>query len=123
MDSSAADCLNLLDAGFYHHAELGPLAVCGPGTAVGVGVGVGVGVVGEDELERPAAKRLKMGLAAEPFLSEVGVGVGVEFEARPHHITSTKMAVSVTDFGDGGGGGYMGVHASHLHQHTALQSE
>ncbi|XP_048090180.1 mesoderm induction early response protein 3a isoform X2 [Alosa alosa] len=115
VDGSAADCLNLLDAGFYH-AELGSLAVCGPGT--------GVGVVGEDELERPAAKRLKMGLAAaEPFLSEVGVGVGVEFEARPLHITSTKMAVSVSDFGEGGGGGYMGAHTNHLHQHTALQSE
>ncbi|KAL2087687.1 hypothetical protein ACEWY4_016515 [Coilia grayii] len=118
VDGSAADCLNLLDAGFYH-AELGPLAVCG-----GPGAGV-VGVVGEvDDLERPAAKRLKMGLAAEPYLSEVGVGVGVEFEARPpHHITSTKMAVSVTDFGEGAGGGYMGAHANHLHQHAALQSE
>lgn len=111
VDGGTADCLNLLDAGFYH-AELGPLAVCGQGSGVG-----------EDDLERPAAKRLKMGLAAEPYLSEVGVGVGVEFEARSHHITSTKMAVSVTDFGEGGGGGYMGAHTNHLHQHASRQSE
>lgn len=131
--STAADCLSLLDAGFYH-TELGSLAVCaagpGPGGVVGVGVGVGGGVVGGevvDDLERPPAKRMKMGLATESYLSDVGVGV--EFEARPthHHITSTTMAVSVTDFSEGAGGGYMGTHASHLHQHqhqhAALQSD
>ncbi|XP_063067721.1 mesoderm induction early response protein 3a [Engraulis encrasicolus] len=115
--STAADCLSLLDAGFYH-TELGSLAVCGV---------VGGEVV--DDLERPPAKRMKMGLATESYLSDVGVGVGVEFEARPthHHITSTTMAVSVTDFSEGAGGGYMGTHASHLHQHqhqhAALQSD
>lgn len=84
------DCLNLLDAGFYH-SELGQLNVCG------------------EDCERPPTKRLKMGLP-EPFLNERSMAVD---------FTSTKMAVSVTDFSDSGS--YMASHA--LHQHTALQSE
>ncbi|KAG7322554.1 hypothetical protein KOW79_013900 [Hemibagrus wyckioides] len=84
------DCLNLLDAGFYH-SELGQLNVCG------------------EDCERPPAKRLKMGLP-EPFLNERSMAVD---------FTSTKMAVSVTDFSDSGS--YMASHT--LHQHTALQSE
>ncbi|XP_026876072.2 mesoderm induction early response protein 3a [Electrophorus electricus] len=99
------ECLNLLDAGFYH-SDLGQLGVCGEGC------------------ERPAAKRLKMGLS-EPFLNEVGGRtVGMDFEGHAHHITSAKMAVSVTDFGSlsaSEAGGYMGGHGRH--QHTALQSE
>ncbi|KAG9263022.1 mesoderm induction early response protein 3 [Astyanax mexicanus] len=101
------DCLNLLDSGFYH-SDLGQLNVC------------------SEDCERPPVKRLKMGLS-EPFLNEVAVGsrsMGVDFEGRTHHITSAKMAVSVTDFGGlsaGEAGSYMGSHT--LHQHTALQSE
>uniref|UniRef100_A0AAR2IK43 Mesoderm induction early response 1, family member 3 b n=1 Tax=Pygocentrus nattereri TaxID=42514 RepID=A0AAR2IK43_PYGNA len=102
-----SDCLNLLDSGFYH-SDLGQLNVC------------------SDDCERPPAKRLKMGLS-EPFLNEVAMGsrsMGVDFEGRTHHITSAKMAVSVTDFGSlsaSEAGSYMGSHT--LHQHTALQSE
>lgn len=88
--SGDGDCLNLLDAGFYH-SELGQLNVCG------------------EDCERPPAKRLKMGLS-EPFLNERSMAVD---------FTSTKMAVSVTDFSDSGS--YLASHA--LHQHTALQSE
>ncbi|XP_030625195.1 mesoderm induction early response protein 3a [Chanos chanos] len=101
------DCLNLLDTGFYH-SELAQINVCG------------------DECDRPPSKRLKMGLS-EPFMNEVSVAnrnMGVDFEGRAHHITSAKMAVSVTDFGSlsaSEAGTYMGSHA--LHQHAALQSE
>ncbi|KAM6986015.1 mesoderm induction early response protein 3a [Aplochiton taeniatus] len=111
-------CLNLLDTGFYH-AELGQH--------------------GGDACEHPApSKRLKLSLA-EAFGEGASVGghlggLGLDFEAatvaRPHHhITSAKMAVSVTDFSSlgaavGEAGGYMGAHALHQHQqHTALQSE
>ncbi|XP_072515230.1 mesoderm induction early response protein 3a isoform X1 [Salminus brasiliensis] len=101
------DCLNLLDSGFYH-SDLGQLNVC------------------SEDCERPPVKRLKMGLS-EPFLNEVAVGsrsMAVDFEGRTHHITSAKMAVSVTDFGSlsaSEASSYMGSHT--LHQHTALQSE
>ncbi|XP_062870428.1 mesoderm induction early response protein 3a [Trichomycterus rosablanca] len=84
------DCLNLLDAGFYH-SDLGQLNTCG------------------EDCERPPTKRLKMGLS-EPFLNDRGLAVD---------FTSTKMAVSVTDFSDSGS--YIPSHA--LHQHTALPSE
>ncbi|XP_067253472.1 mesoderm induction early response protein 3a [Chanodichthys erythropterus] len=96
------DCLNLLETGFYH-SDLGQINVC------------------SDDCDRPPAKRLKMGLS-EPFINDVSVGnrsMGVDFEGRTHHITSAKMAVSVTDFGEAGS--YMAAHT--LHQHTALQSE
>ncbi|XP_035246520.1 mesoderm induction early response protein 3a [Anguilla anguilla] len=104
------DCLNLLDAGFYH-SDLSGLGVCGGG----------------EDLERPS-KRLKMGLA-EPFAADVSVGaLGAGFDGRAHHITSAKMAVSVTDFGSLAAGepnGFMGPHAlrQHTHAHTALPSE
>ncbi|XP_051540694.1 mesoderm induction early response protein 3-like [Myxocyprinus asiaticus] len=101
------DCLNLIETGFYH-SDLGQINVCG------------------EDCERPPAKRLKMGLS-EPFINDVSVGnrnMAVDFESRTHHITSAKMAVSVTDFGGlsaSEAGSYMAAHA--LHQHTALQSE
>lgn len=96
------DCINLLETGFYH-SDLGQINVCG------------------EDCDRPAAKRLKLGLS-EPFMNDVSVGgrsVAVDFEGRTHHITSAKMAVSVSDFGEAGS--YMGAHT--LHQHTTLQSE
>ncbi|KAG7276133.1 hypothetical protein CRUP_011809 [Coryphaenoides rupestris] len=92
------DCLNMLDAGFYHSDPLGPLG------------GVCVGVA--KDCERPS-KRLKMALP-DSYIGDVSVGnLGVvDFEARRttshhHRITGTKMAVSVTDFGSlaAGGGG------------------
>uniref|UniRef100_A0A8C2JI26 Mesoderm induction early response 1, family member 3 a n=1 Tax=Cyprinus carpio TaxID=7962 RepID=A0A8C2JI26_CYPCA len=92
------DCLNLLETGFYH-SDLGQIGVCG------------------EDCERPPAKRLKMGLS-EPFLND-NRNMSVDFEGRTHHITSAKMAVSVSDFSEAGS--YMGAHT--LHQHTALQSE
>uniref|UniRef100_A0A8C1DKW1 Mesoderm induction early response 1, family member 3 a n=1 Tax=Cyprinus carpio carpio TaxID=630221 RepID=A0A8C1DKW1_CYPCA len=92
------DCLNLLETGFYH-SDLGQIGVCG------------------EDCERPPAKRLKMGLS-EPFIND-SRSLAVDFEGRTHHITSAKMAVSVSDFGEAGS--YMGAHT--LHQHTALQSE
>ncbi|KAJ8287204.1 hypothetical protein GJAV_G00048870 [Gymnothorax javanicus] len=98
------DCLNLLDGSFYH-SDLGGLGLCG------------------EDLERPS-KRLKMGLG-EPYSADVSLGA--TFEGRPHHITSAKMAVSVTDFGSLATGvepnGFMGSHLLHQHTHTALQSE
>uniref|UniRef100_A0AAY4ARL6 Mesoderm induction early response 1, family member 3 b n=1 Tax=Denticeps clupeoides TaxID=299321 RepID=A0AAY4ARL6_9TELE len=105
--SGDSECLNLLDTGFYH-SDLGQINMC------------------NEDCERPPSKRLKMGVA-EPFMSEVPVSsrpMGVDFEGRGHHITSAKMAVSVTDFSSlsaSEGGSYMGTHS--LHQHTALQSE
>jgi len=117
------DCLNMLDAGFYHSDPLGPLG------------GVCVGVA--KDCERPS-KRLKMAMP-DSYIGDVSVGnLGVvDFEARRttshhHRITGTKMAVSVTDFGSlaaGGGSagepnGFLGAHARHHTQHTAtLQSE
>ncbi|TRY88150.1 hypothetical protein DNTS_029453 [Danionella cerebrum] len=92
------DCLNLLDTSFYH-SDLGAIAVCG------------------DDCERPPTKRLKMSLS-EPFLSD-GRNMAVDFEGRTHHITSAKMAVSVSDFSEASG--YMSTHT--LHQHATLQSE
>uniref|UniRef100_A0A8C2K747 Mesoderm induction early response 1, family member 3 a n=1 Tax=Cyprinus carpio TaxID=7962 RepID=A0A8C2K747_CYPCA len=92
------DCLNLMETGFYH-SGLGQIGVCG------------------EDCERPPAKRLKMGLS-EPFLND-NRNMSVDFEGRTHHITSAKMAVSVSDFSEAGS--YMGAHT--LHQHTALQSE
>uniref|UniRef100_A0A9J7XUL8 Mesoderm induction early response 1, family member 3 a n=1 Tax=Cyprinus carpio carpio TaxID=630221 RepID=A0A9J7XUL8_CYPCA len=92
------DCLNLMETGFYH-SDLGQIGVCG------------------EDCERPPAKRLKMGLS-EPFLND-NRNMSVDFEGRTHHITSAKMAVSVSDFSEAGS--YMGAHT--LHQHTALQSE
>ncbi|XP_075889289.1 mesoderm induction early response protein 3 isoform X3 [Nelusetta ayraudi] len=110
------DCLNMLDAGFYH-SELGQLG----------------GVCVNKDCERPS-KRLKMALP-DPFINDVSVGgLGVDFDARRtashhhHRITGAKMAVSVTDFGSLGGAGepngFLGAHARHHTQHTAaLQSE
>lgn len=99
------DCLNLLETGFYH-SDLSQINVCG------------------DDCERPPAKRLKMGLS-EPYINDVSVSNrNMDFESRARHITSAKMAVSVTDFGGlsaSEAGGYMGPHT--LHQHTALQTE
>lgn len=92
------ECLNLMETGFYH-SELGQISVCG------------------EDCERPPAKRMKMGLS-EPFLND-SRNMSVDFEGRTHHITSAKMAVSVSDFSEAGS--YMGAHT--LHQHTALQSE
>lgn len=99
------DCLNMLDAGFYH-SDLG--------------------------CERPS-KRLKMALP-DSFINDMSVGnLGVDFEARRstthhHRITGAKMAVSVTDFGSLAGSvepnGFLSAHARHHTQHTAaLQSE
>ncbi|KAG9334740.1 hypothetical protein JZ751_006577 [Albula glossodonta] len=71
-----ADCLNMLDAGFYHSDLRGGKA--------------------RDRTPR----RLKMGLA-EPFANDVSVNdLGVDFQPRghAHRITGAKMAVSVTDF-------------------------
>ncbi|XP_077571512.1 mesoderm induction early response protein 3-like [Stigmatopora nigra] len=103
------ECLDMLDAGFYH-SELGQLN----------------GVCVAKDCERPS-KRLKMALP-DSFMGDVSVGnLGVDFEARrtaPHHhrITGAKMAVSVTDFGEPNG--FLGGHARHHVQHTAaLQSE
>lgn len=110
------DCLNMLDAGFYH-SDLGQLG----------------GVCVNKDCERPS-KRLKMALP-DPFINDVSVGgLGVDFDARRtathhhHRITGAKMAVSVTDFGSLGGAGepngFLGGHARHHTQHTAaLQSE
>ncbi|XP_051542325.1 mesoderm induction early response protein 3a [Myxocyprinus asiaticus] len=101
------DCLNLLETGFYH-SDLSQINVC------------------SEDCERPPAKRLKMGLS-EPFINDVSVGnrnMGVDYESRTRHITSAKMAVSVTDFAGlsaGEAGSFMTSHA--LHQHVALQSE
>ncbi|KAK1174355.1 mesoderm induction early response protein 3-like [Acipenser oxyrinchus oxyrinchus] len=98
------DCLNLLDAGFYH-SDLNQINMC------------------SEDCERPA-KRLKMGLS-EPFINDVSVNnLGVDFENHTHHITSAKMAVSVADFGSlssNESNGFMNSHT--LHQHAALQSE
>lgn len=98
------DCLNLLDAGFYH-SDLNQINMC------------------SEDCERPA-KRLKMGLS-EPFINDVSVNnLGVDFENHTHHITSAKMAVSVADFGSlssNESSGFMNSHT--LHQHAALQSE
>uniref|UniRef100_A0A672NVU0 Mesoderm induction early response protein 3-like n=1 Tax=Sinocyclocheilus grahami TaxID=75366 RepID=A0A672NVU0_SINGR len=91
--SGDGDCINLLETGFYH-SDLGQISVCG------------------EDCERPPAKRLKMGLS-EPFIND-NRSMGVDFEGRTHHITSAKMAVSVSDFGEAGS--YMGAH-------TLLQSE
>uniref|UniRef100_A0A3P8X9E7 Mesoderm induction early response 1, family member 3 b n=1 Tax=Esox lucius TaxID=8010 RepID=A0A3P8X9E7_ESOLU len=100
------NCLNLLDTGFYH-ADLGQLPSC------------------TDDCER-APKRLKMSLP-EPFNE---ASAGLDYEARQHHITSAKMAVSVTDFSSLSTNSYMGActhghtHTLHQHQqHTALQSD
>uniref|UniRef100_A0A3P8S1G3 Mesoderm induction early response 1, family member 3 b n=1 Tax=Amphiprion percula TaxID=161767 RepID=A0A3P8S1G3_AMPPE len=109
------DCLNMLDAGFYH-SDLGQLG----------------GVCVNKDCERPS-KRLKMALP-DSFINDVSVGnLGVDFEARRttthhHRITGAKMAVSVTDFGSLAGSGepngFLGAHARHHTQHTAaLQSE
>uniref|UniRef100_A0A3P9J4T1 Mesoderm induction early response 1, family member 3 b n=1 Tax=Oryzias latipes TaxID=8090 RepID=A0A3P9J4T1_ORYLA len=108
------DCLNMLDAGFYH-SDLGQLG----------------GVCVTKECERPS-KRLKMALP-DSFISDVSVGnLGVDYEARRtthhHRITGAKMAVSVTDFaslaGSGEPIGFLGAHTRHHTQHTAaLQSE
>ncbi|XP_062310858.1 mesoderm induction early response protein 3 isoform X1 [Osmerus eperlanus] len=108
------DCLNMLDAGFYH-SDLGQLG----------------GVCGGKDCERPS-KRLKMALP-DSFISDVSVAnLGVDFEGRRttghHRITGAKMAVSVTDFGSLAGSGepngFMGVHSRHRTQHsTAMQSE
>ncbi|XP_026199587.1 mesoderm induction early response protein 3b isoform X2 [Anabas testudineus] len=114
-NGSDPDCLNMLDAGFYH-SDLGQLG----------------GVCVNKDCERPS-KRLKMALP-DSFISDVSVGnLGVDFEARRttthhHRITGTKMAVSVTDFGSLAGSGepngFLGAHARHHTQHTAaLQSE
>ncbi|XP_036383440.1 mesoderm induction early response protein 3 isoform X2 [Megalops cyprinoides] len=102
-----SDCLNMLDAGFYHaHSDLSSMAVRGK------------------DRERPAA-RLKMGLS-EPFVSNVSVSdLAVDFETRAHRIASAKMAVSVTDFGGLSGSepnGFLSARSLHQ-QHTALQSE
>lgn len=110
-----SDCLNMLDAGFYH-SDLGQLG----------------GVCVNKDCERPS-KRLKMALP-DSFINDVSVGnLGVDFEARRtaahhHRITGAKMAVSVTDFGSLAGSGepngFLGAHARHHTQHTAaLQSE
>uniref|UniRef100_A0A8C2WBR9 Mesoderm induction early response 1, family member 3 b n=1 Tax=Cyclopterus lumpus TaxID=8103 RepID=A0A8C2WBR9_CYCLU len=109
------DCLNMLDAGFYH-SDLGQLG----------------GVCVNKDCERPS-KRLKLALP-DSFINDVSVGnLGVDFEARRttthhHRITGAKMAVSVTDFGSLAGSGepngFLGAHARHHTQHTAaLQSE
>lgn len=109
------DCLNMLDAGFYH-SELGQLG----------------GVCINKDCERPS-KRLKMALP-DSFINDVSVSnLGVDFDARRtathhHRITGAKMAVSVTDFGSLAGtgetNGFLGAHARHHTQHTAaLQSE
>uniref|UniRef100_A0A8C6P5L7 MIER family member 3 n=1 Tax=Nothobranchius furzeri TaxID=105023 RepID=A0A8C6P5L7_NOTFU len=86
-----SDCLNMLDAGFYH-SDLGQF---------------GGECVGKD-CERPS-KRLKMTLH-DSFINDVSVAnLGVDFETRRtathHRITGTKMAVSVTDFGSLAGSG------------------
>lgn len=109
------DCLNMLDAGFYH-SDLGQLG----------------GVCVNKDCERPS-KRLKMALP-DSFINDVSVGnLGVDFDARRtathhHRITGAKMAVSVTDFGSLAGSGepngFLGAHARHHTQHTAaLQSD
>uniref|UniRef100_A0A669DJR6 Mesoderm induction early response 1, family member 3 b n=1 Tax=Oreochromis niloticus TaxID=8128 RepID=A0A669DJR6_ORENI len=109
------DCLNMLEAGFYH-SDLGQLG----------------GVCVNKDCERPS-KRLKMALP-DSFINDVSVGnLGVDFDARRttthhHRITGAKMAVSVTDFGSLAGSGepngFLGAHARHHTQHTAaLQSE
>uniref|UniRef100_A0A8C4HY12 Mesoderm induction early response 1, family member 3 b n=1 Tax=Dicentrarchus labrax TaxID=13489 RepID=A0A8C4HY12_DICLA len=97
------DCLNMLDAGFYH-SDLGQLG----------------GVCVNKDCERPS-KRLKMALP-DSFINDVSVA------AHHHRITGAKMAVSVTDFGSLAGSGepngFLGAHARHHTQHTAaLQSE
>ncbi|KAM6965306.1 mesoderm induction early response protein 3 [Aplochiton taeniatus] len=108
------DCLNMMDAGFYH-SDLGQLGgVC----------------VGKD-CERPS-KRLKMALP-DSFINDVSVGnLGVDFECRRtathHRITGSKMVSSVTDFGSLAGSGepngFLGAHVRHHTQHpTALQLE
>ncbi|XP_067106635.1 mesoderm induction early response protein 3a [Osmerus mordax] len=107
------DCLNLLGAGFYH-SDLGQLGACAT------------------DCERPPSKRLKLSLS-EPFNQAAVGNLGLDYEAATlaHHITSAKMAVSVTDFGSRASGeanSYMGVHShAHTHtlhqQHTAVQSE
>ncbi|XP_070993079.1 LOW QUALITY PROTEIN: mesoderm induction early response protein 3 [Oncorhynchus clarkii lewisi] len=104
------NCLNMLDAGFYH-SDLDQLG----------------GVCGAKECERPS-KRLKLALP-DSFINDASVGnLGVDFEGRRkmthHRITGTKMAVSVTDFGSlAGSNRLMGAHTRHHAQHsTALQS-
>ncbi|XP_077378279.1 mesoderm induction early response protein 3 isoform X1 [Festucalex cinctus] len=108
--ADAADCLNMLDAGFYH-SDLGQLS----------------GVCVAKDCERPS-KRLKMALPDSFMHGDVSVGnLAVDFEARrtaPHHhrITGAKMAMSVTDFGEPNG--FLGGHARHHAQHAAaLQSD
>ncbi|XP_064825864.1 mesoderm induction early response protein 3-like [Oncorhynchus masou masou] len=105
------NCLNMLDAGFYH-SDLGQRG----------------GVYGGKDCERPS-KRLKLALP-DSFINDVSVGnLGVDFEGRRntahHRITGAKMAVSVTDFGglvgSGEPNGFMGAHARR--HSTALQSE
>uniref|UniRef100_A0A8C6P5X1 MIER family member 3 n=1 Tax=Nothobranchius furzeri TaxID=105023 RepID=A0A8C6P5X1_NOTFU len=99
-----SDCLNMLDAGFYH-SDLGQF---------------GGECVGKD-CERPS-KRLKMTLH-DSFINDVSVAnLGVDFETR------RTMAVSVTDFGSLAGSGepngFLSAHTRHHTQHTAaLQSE
>uniref|UniRef100_A0A674BJH4 Mesoderm induction early response 1, family member 3 b n=1 Tax=Salmo trutta TaxID=8032 RepID=A0A674BJH4_SALTR len=68
------NCLNMLDAGFYH-SDLGQLG----------------GVCGAKECERPS-KRLKLALP-DSFINDG------RRKMTHHRITGTKMAVSVTDFG------------------------
>ncbi|KAK1892120.1 Mesoderm induction early response protein 3 [Dissostichus eleginoides] len=97
------DCLNMLDAGFYH-----------------------------SDCERPS-KRLKMALPDSFINDVSVGNLGVDFETRRttthhHRITGAKMAVSVTDFGSLAGSGepngFLGAHARHHTQHSAaLQSE
>uniref|UniRef100_A0A3Q1IRC9 Mesoderm induction early response 1, family member 3 b n=1 Tax=Anabas testudineus TaxID=64144 RepID=A0A3Q1IRC9_ANATE len=101
-NGSDPDCLNMLDAGFYH-SDLGQLG----------------GVCVNKDCERPS-KRLKMALP-DSFITR-------RTTTHHHRITGTKMAVSVTDFGSLAGSGepngFLGAHARHHTQHTAaLQSE
>ncbi|XP_035291435.1 mesoderm induction early response protein 3 isoform X1 [Anguilla anguilla] len=92
-----ANCLNMLDAGFYHADPRGGKA-----------------------RDRPPPRRLKLGLS-EPFANDVSVtDLGVDYQPRghPHRLAGTKMAVSVTDFG-GEANGFRSLHQ----QHAALQAE
>ncbi|XP_063051069.1 mesoderm induction early response protein 3 isoform X2 [Engraulis encrasicolus] len=121
--ADASECLGLLEGGFYrsdHH--LGPMSACG-------GVGGARGGNAVKDCER-APKRMKMTLAPDAFMGDVSVAsLGMEFDGsrRAHRITGAKMAVSVTDFAGlataAEPNGFMGPHARHHHQHTALQSE
>uniref|UniRef100_A0A674DUL7 Mesoderm induction early response 1, family member 3 a n=1 Tax=Salmo trutta TaxID=8032 RepID=A0A674DUL7_SALTR len=100
------DCINLLDAGFYH-SDLGQLASC------------------TDDYDRPPSKRLKMSLPETTVEN-----VGLDYEARPRPITSTKMAVSVTDFGNlvtDEANGYIGTrpfeYLEHQHLWVRIQAQ